>query len=75
MFKFIKNWRKKKKEKSLIPTHWCLGHDFKPQLGFDDGTYLPREAGKIFHPEYFDKNGEPKMDMLPLDGQKRRSNK
>ena len=36
------------------------------ELGFDDGKYLPRKAALILHPEYFDKNGEPILDMLPV---------
>lgn len=57
---------------SKKPTHWALGHSLRPELGFDDGTYLMRNAGKILYPEYFDENGEPRLDMLPLDGQDRK---
>ena len=49
------------------PTHWCLGWSGHIELGFDDGKYLPRKAALIFYPEYFDENGEPKLDMLPID--------
>lgn len=56
------------------PTCWTLGYSFKPELGFADGKYLPRDAAKILYPEYFDENGEPKLDMLPLDRQRRKKN-
>lgn len=49
------------------PTHWCLGFSLDLELGFDDEKYLPRRAAVILYPEYFDKNGEPKLDMLPID--------
>lgn len=49
------------------PTHWCLGWSLNLELGFDDGKYLPRKAALIFYPKYFDENGEPKLDMLPID--------
>lgn len=49
------------------PTHWCLGWSLNMELGFDDGKYLPRKVALILYPEYFDDNGEPIKDMLPLD--------
>jgi hypothetical protein len=49
------------------PTHWCLGWSLNMELGFDDGRYLPRKAALVLYPEYFDDNGEPIKDMLPLD--------
>ena len=49
------------------PTHWCLGWSLDIELGFDDGKYLPRKAALILYPEYFNENGEPKLDMLPMD--------
>ena len=49
------------------PTHWCLGFSLDLELGFDDEKYLPRRAAVILYPEYFDKNGEPKLNMLPID--------
>jgi hypothetical protein len=49
------------------PTHWCLGWSLDMELGFDDGKYLPRKAALVLYPEYFDDNGEPIKDMLPLD--------
>lgn len=48
------------------PTHWTLGWGLTIELGFDDGTYLPRKPAIILYPEYFDEKGEPKIDMLPL---------
>ena len=62
----------KNKDINKKPTHWALGYSFKPELGFDDGKYMLREAARIFYPDYFDENGEPKLDMLPLDGQDRK---
>ena len=55
-----------KKEK---PTHWTLGWSLEAELGFSDGKYLPRKAALILYPEYFDEQGEPILDMLPI-GQK-----
>lgn len=49
------------------PTHWCLGWSGHLELGFDDGMYLMRKDALLFYPEYFDENGEPKLDMLPID--------
>lgn len=48
------------------PTHWTLGWNLDVELGFADGTYLPRKAALILHPEYFDEHGEPILDMLPI---------
>ena len=68
-------WRRasKRKNKSadtirrdIKPTHWTLGWSLEPELGFDDGTYLPRKAALLLNPEYFDENGNPKLDMLPI---------
>lgn len=50
----------------MKPTHWDMGWGGTVELGFDDGKYLPRKAALILHPEYFDKNGEPILDMLPV---------
>lgn len=58
--------KKKAKEKSNQPTHWTLGWSLEPELGFDDGTYLPRKAALLLNPEYLDENGNPKLDMLPI---------
>lgn len=52
------------------PTHWCLSWALTLELGFNNGKYLPRDAALILYPEYFDKNGEPKLDMLPIDNPK-----
>lgn len=49
------------------PTCWTLGWSLNMELGFADGRYLPRKAALILYPEYFDENGEPIKDMLPLD--------
>lgn len=62
----------KNKDKNKKPTHWTLGYSFKPELGFDDGTYLMRKAARILYPEYFNEIGEPRLDMLPLYGQDRK---
>lgn len=50
----------------MKPTHWTMGWGGTVELGFDDGKYLPRKAALILHPEYFDENGEPILDMLPI---------
>ena len=49
------------------PTHWCMGWDGLLNLGFDDGNYLMRKHGLMLYPEYFDENGKPRLDMLPID--------
>ena len=48
------------------PTHWTLGWSLDIELGFNDSRYLPRKAALILYPEYFDENGEPILDMLPI---------
>ena len=48
------------------PTHWCLGWSLDLELGFADGTYLPRKAAILFYPQYFDEKGEPIRDALPI---------
>lgn len=53
-----------KKEK---PTHWTLGWSLEAELGFSDGKYLPRKAALILYPEYFDEQGKPILDMLPIE--------
>lgn len=63
----LKDTKPKKKHISKEPTHWTLSWNLTMELGFDDGTYLPRKVGLILYPQYFDKNGEPKKDMLPID--------
>jgi hypothetical protein len=61
---------KKKNQKSDHPTHWTLGWDLSLELGFDDGTYLPRKAALLFYPQYFDEKGEPIKDSLPIGNNK-----
>ena len=51
----------------MKPTHWCLSWAGTVELGFDDGTYLPRKAALILYPEFFDNNGNPIFEMLPFD--------
>lgn len=48
------------------PINWCLSWAGTVELGFADGTYLPRDAALILYPEYF-KDGEPISEMLPFD--------
>ena len=50
-----------------MPTHWCMSWAGTVELGFDDGTYLPRKAALILYPQYFDNNGNPIFEMLPFD--------
>lgn len=58
-------FKKKKEVDTYTPCHWTLSWGGTIELGFADGTYLPRKAALIFHPQYF-KNGEPILDMLPM---------
>ena len=48
------------------PTHWTLGWSLDIELGFNDGRYLPRKAALILYPEYFDEDGKPIPDILPI---------
>lgn len=50
-----------------IPTHWCMGWSGTVELGYQDGTYLPRKAALMLHPEYFNEDGEPILGKLPFD--------
>lgn len=59
----------------LKPTKWVLGWSGDIELGFDDGTYLPRKAALLLNPEYFDEQGNPIKDKLPFDKPKERRSK
>lgn len=50
-----------------MPTHWCISWSGTVELGFDDGTYLPRRAAVLLYPEYFDEKNNPILSMLPMD--------
>ena len=50
----------------LRPTHWCMGWSGELELGYDDRTYLPRDAALILYPQYFDENGKPIKEALPF---------
>ena len=50
----------------IQPINWCLSWSGTIELGFSDGTYLPRDAATILYPEYFE-NGEPILSKLPMD--------
>lgn len=49
------------------PTCWTLSWAGTVELGFADGKYLPRKAALLIYPDYFDENGEPILDKLPMD--------
>lgn len=51
----------------MKPTHWCMSWAGTVELGFDDGTYLPRKAALILYAQYFDAEENPILDMLPFD--------
>lgn len=51
----------------MKPTHWCMSWSVTVELGFDDGTYLPRDAALILYPDYFDNEGNPILEKLPFD--------
>lgn len=55
------------KENRNEPSCWTLGWSADIELGFGDGTYLSRKAALLLHPEYFDKDGNPILEMLPID--------
>ena len=55
-----------KKVDTSKPTYWTMGWGGDPELGFSDGTYLPRKAALLLHSEYFDKNGNPILSALPV---------
>lgn len=48
------------------PTKWVLGWSGDIEIGFDDGTFLPRKAALILYPEYFDEEGNPIKEKLPF---------
>ena len=52
---------------NMQPTSWTLSWGLTLELGFSDGTYLPRKAAKILYPDYFDSRGNPILSMLPID--------
>ena len=52
---------------NMQPTSWTLSWGLTLELGFSDGTYLPRKAAKILYPDYFDSRGNPILNMLPID--------
>ena len=49
------------------PIYWTLSWIGTVELGFVDGKYLPRKAALLIYPDYFDENGEPILDKLPID--------
>lgn len=51
----------------MKPTHWCMSWSGTVELGFDDGTYLPRRAAVLLYPEYFDEKNNPILSILPMD--------
>ena len=51
----------------MKPTHWTMGWNGDVELGFNDGTYLPRKSALILFPEYFDKDGKPMLNLLPVE--------
>ena len=57
------------------PVNWCLGLSGNIELGFENGTYLPRKTAMILYPKYFDEHGEPRTYMLPIDGDKKNKEK
>ena len=57
------------------PTCWTLGWSLDMELGFDDGKYLPRNTALILYPEYFDEDGNPIKDILPIDEPKIKNKK
>lgn len=62
----LRNIFKKKQEVDIYnPCCWTLSWSANIELGFADGTYLPRRVALILHPQYF-KDGEPILDMLPM---------
>lgn len=69
-------FKKQKNHKNDHPTHWTMGWSLSLELGFDDGTYLPRKAALLFYPQYFDEKGEPIKEALPIGRKKeKRRNK
>lgn len=60
----------KNKNNCRKPTHWALSWALTIELGFNDGTYLPRKPALILYPEYFDKYGNPILGLLPIGEEK-----
>ena len=46
---------------------WTLGWDREIHILFEDNKILWGDADRILYPEYFDENGEPLLDKLPMD--------
>ena len=68
----LRNIFKNKQEVDIYtPCCWTLGWSMNIELGFSDGTYLPRRVALILYPQYF-KDGEPILDMLPMAYQTKR---
>lgn len=57
----------KEKPKKLFPSCWTLGWSGQIELGFEDGTYLPRKTALLLFPEYFTYSGCPIYEKLPFD--------
>ena len=64
--KWLKSRKQECKPASDRPAHWTLGWRGTLELGFEDGTYLPRKAALLLYPQYLDEQGNPKLDMLPI---------
>lgn len=56
----------KKRNEKKGPTCWTMGFSLDLELGFDDGTYLPRNAALLLYPQYFNEIGEPIKSALPI---------
>ena len=51
--------------------YWTMGWSGDVELGVGKGYYLPRKAAVLLHPEYFDKDGNPILTALPMDGERK----
>jgi hypothetical protein len=51
--------------------YWTMGWSGDVELGVGNGYFLPRRAAVLLHPEYFDENGNPILEKLPMDGERR----
>ena len=59
-----------KKKTKKTPICWTTDLNGETCLGFAGGKFLPNFLGKSNYPKYFDKNGKPILDMLPMENEK-----
>lgn len=49
------------------PICWTMSWAGNICLGFADRKYMPNSFATHFYPDYFDENGKPILNKLPMD--------